>query len=277
VPSDPVIRWRVPADDAPLCSMSRSAGTERPEGVVRDRVDGTAQRGADRARARGPRGAYDGAYHFVDAGSGAALLPPLHTGDLAKGSATTDPDGFPLYYAGSRDNRFRVVATDRAAPTVLWEIDAHASVPEVLWNDDWDGAALVVDDHLLMGGENGWLYVIRLNRGYDGRGQVTVDPAVLATIRAWDGELLRAVGDEDNSIESSVAFRDGVVYLANSAGLVQGWDVSDLLAGGDAYQQVFRYWTGDDTDATVVIDDEGMLYVASEFQRFSTVPGRSVS
>jgi outer membrane protein assembly factor BamB len=31
---------------------------------------------------------------------------------------------------------------------------------------------------------------------------------------------------------------------------------------------VFRYWAGDDTDATVVIDDEGMLYVASEFQRF---------
>jgi outer membrane protein assembly factor BamB len=31
---------------------------------------------------------------------------------------------------------------------------------------------------------------------------------------------------------------------------------------------VFRFWTGDDTDATIAIDDEGALYVASEYQRF---------
>jgi outer membrane protein assembly factor BamB len=31
---------------------------------------------------------------------------------------------------------------------------------------------------------------------------------------------------------------------------------------------VFRSWTGDDTDASVTIDDEGYLYVASEYQRF---------
>ena len=42
------------------------------------------------------------------------------TGDLAKGSATSDPDGYPLYYAGSRDNYLRVVALDRPTPTVLW-------------------------------------------------------------------------------------------------------------------------------------------------------------
>jgi outer membrane protein assembly factor BamB len=30
---------------------------------------------------------------------------------------------------------------------------------------------------------------------------------------------------------------------------------------------VFRFWTGDDTDASVVIDDEGMLYVGSEYER----------
>ena len=269
VPVAPVVRWRMPAEDEPLCSMS-AAGRD-PDDLKE--WCGTGWTGQPNVvpTLRGlelREGAYDGAYHFVDPGSGAPLLPPLPTGDLAKGSATTDPDGFPLYYAGSRDDQFRVIATDRAEPVVLWQIDANASVPEVLWNDDWDGAALVVDDHLLVGGENGWLYVVRLNRAYDARGQVTVDPEILATIRAWDDEVLRAVGDQDTSIESSVAFRDGVVYVANSTGLVQGWDVSDLLAGGDAAERVFRYWAGDDTDATVVIDDEGMLYVASEFQRF---------
>jgi len=270
VPADPVKRWVVPADEGSrLCSMSSEG---------RDPSDlkewcGTGWTGQPNVvpTERGlevREGAYDGAYHFVDPGSGAQRLPPLQTQDLAKGSATTDPDGYPLYYAGSRDNLFRVIATDRAEPTVLWEIDANESVPEVLWNDDWDGAALVVEGHLVVGGENGWLYVVRLHRGYDSRGQVTVAPDVIATIKAYDDELLAAVGDPDNSIESSVAFREGIVYLANSAGLVQGWDISDLLIGGDTYEQVFRYWTGDDTDATVVIDDEGMLYVASEFQRF---------
>ena len=32
---------------------------------------------------------------------------------------------------------------------------------------------------------------------------------------------------------------------------------------------MFRFWTGDDTDASIVIDDKGFLYVASEFQRFN--------
>jgi outer membrane protein assembly factor BamB len=48
---------------------------------------------------------------------------------------------------------------------------------------------------------------------------------------------------------------------------VQGWDVSDVLDGGSDLERVFRFWTGDDTDATVVIDDAGDLYVASEYQR----------
>ena len=38
---------------------------------------------------------------------------------------------------------------------------------------------------------------------------------------------------------------------------------------------MFRYWTGDDTDASVVIDQQGMLYVASEYQRFNDQAKRS--
>jgi outer membrane protein assembly factor BamB len=56
------------------------------------------------------------------------------------------------------------------------------------------------------------------------------------------------------------------VYFANSGGLLQGWDISTLAEGGTP-TRVFRFWTGDDTDASVVADDEGFLYVASEFER----------
>jgi PQQ-like domain len=134
---------------------------------------------------------------------------------------------------------------------------------------------LIVGDYLLEGGENGWFYVIRLHRGYDDAGLVTVAPEVVATIPGFDDQLLSDLGDKEVSIESSVAFRDGVAYFANSGGLVQGWDISDILKGGTGYQEVFRYWTGDDTDASVVIDEQGMLYVASEYQRFNDRSERS--
>jgi outer membrane protein assembly factor BamB len=219
--------------------------------------------------------AYDGAYHFLNGKTGEPVRPALQTGDLAKGSATSDPDGFPLYYAGSRDNLFRVIALDRPEPTVLWDLNAETSVPDPVWNDDWDGAPLVVGDYLLEGGENSWFYVIRLHRGYDDRGMVTVRPKVVLTVPGFDAELLAALPDSNVSIENSVAFRDGIVYFANSGGLVQGWDISRVLRGGSRAERVFRFWTGEDTDASVVIDQSGFLYVASELERL-TARGREV-
>jgi hypothetical protein len=214
-------------------------------------------------------GAYDAAYHFLDARTGTPRRAKLQTGDLAKGSATSDPDGFPLYYAGSRDNKFRIIALDRGAPRVLWSLDGQTSVPQPLWNNDWDGAGLVVDGYLLLGGENSWFYVIRLNRRYGRDGKVTVNPRVVAAVPGFDDDLRAALPDDKLSIENSVAFHDGVAWFANSGGLVQGWDVSRALrgAGGASVKRVFRYWAGDDIDATIVIDDEGFLYVASELER----------
>jgi hypothetical protein len=146
-------------------------------------------------------GAYDGRYHFVDGLTGLPVRSPLVTRDLAKGSATSDPDGFPLYYAGSRDGRFRVVALDRAEPVVLWSIQGVTSVERPLRNDDWDGAALVVDDVLFVGGENGWLYVVRLHRDRDDAGQVTVAPEVVAIVPGFDEALLRALAPGCDPVE----------------------------------------------------------------------------
>ena len=284
VPSDPVVRWTYPSDGSKMCSQSAEGG----EGSPVKEWCGTGWTGQPNVVATRDgsmmirEGAYDGHYHFLDAGSGEPLVPDLITDDLAKGSATSDPDGLPLYYAGSRDNIFRVVAMDRAEPTELFRIDSHDTTlaPHPMWNDDWDGAALVIDDVLIEGGENGYLYLVPLHRGYNDQGLVTVDPSTPIVVPAFDLALLDAVEQPgginadgldtryDVSIESSVAYRDGVVYVANSGGLITGWDISDVLDGGSSVHQVFRYWTGDDTDASIVIDDEGLLYVASEYQRF---------
>ena len=274
VPMHPEVLWRYPPEGG-LCSRSFD-----PEHGEREWC-GTGWTGqpnvivGEHGRIEVRFNAYDGAYHFLNGRTGEPLRPKLQTGDLAKGSATSDPDGFPLYYAGSRDNRFRVIALDRPEPTVLWKLNSLTSVPNPLWNTDWDGAPLVVGDYLLEGGENSWFYVIRLHRGYDPQGLVTVDPEVVLTVPGFDDALLDELPDTDVSIENSVAFRDGIAYFANSGGLVQGWDIRQVLRGGSKAERVFRFWTGDDTDASVVIDEDGSLYVASELER-NTARSREV-
>ena len=267
VPRRPRVLWRYPASGGMCAPSTDESGTYTWCGV-----GWTGQPNViphERGRVELRFGAYDTNYHFLDARTGTPMREALDTGDLAKGSATSDPDGYPLYYAGSRDNSFRIVALDRGRPTVLWSLDARTSAPQPMWNDDWDGAALVVGDYLLEGGENSWLYVIKLNRGWTRKGKVRVRPRVVLTLPSWDEQLQVDAADGHFSIESSVAFHDGVVYFANSAGLVQGWDISRVLRGGRKAKRVFRFWTGDDTDASMVIDDDGYLYVASELEKMN--------
>jgi hypothetical protein len=211
-------------------------------------------------------GAYDGAVHFMDGVTGERILPDVPTDDLIKGTGTVDPDGNPLLYIGSRDNKLRVIAFDRpGAAEVLWTLDAQEHQP-TMWNDDWDSSPIVIGDHLLVGGENSRWYVIRLNRGTGPDGLVTVAPEVVFTAPSWDDELLAALPDSAVSVEGSLTVLGDTVYFANSGGLVQGWDLSGLEEGRDP-ERVFRFWTGDDTDASIVADDDGHLYVAVEWER----------
>jgi outer membrane protein assembly factor BamB len=210
-------------------------------------------------------GGYDQAVHFLDPATGAERHPGYVTGDIIKGSITIDPDGFPLLYTGSRDNYFHVVALDRPQPEALWQLWAHEIEP-TLWNNDWDGSALVVDDHLLIGGENGRFYVVRLNRSFGEDGLVQVAPQIVFSTESWDDQLLADIGDTDVSVENSVALSGDTVYFANSGGRIQGWHLGTIDSGGTP-ERVFEFWTGDDTDATIVIDGEGMLYAGSQYER----------
>jgi len=264
VPKHPVVRWRFPQIGG-LCGVSSDKifGTRTWCGTGWTGQPNVIPVGHNKVEVR--EGAYDGKYHFLDGVTGSPTRPPLATKDLAKGSATSDSNGYPLYYGGSRDDFLRVIAMDGAKPHVLWRFNANSQQGRV-WNNDWDAAPLQVGDYLLEGGENSWFYVIRLNRGYDAAGNVTVDPKIVMRVAGFDAQLRRQVHDTDISIENSVAFRDGVAYFSNSAGLVQGWDISDILNGGTQYKRVFRFWDGDDTDATIVIDPAGDLIVGRKME-----------
>ncbi len=264
LPEQPVIAWRYPAKA--MCGASREYGETR-------QWCGTGWVGQPSVFERGGRtwvvfGAYDYKVHFVDATTGQDILPPFPTGDIAKGTVTVDPDAFPLVYSGSRDNKLRILAIDRPQATQLWALDAHD--PRLLpkqWNDDWDASPLIVDDHLITGGENSRIHVVKLNRSYGPDGLVRVDPQLVFTAPTWDDELLANLPDRRVSVENSVTLVGDTVYFSNSGGLLQGWDLSSIRTGLGTPTRTFRFWTGDDTDASVVADAEGFLYVGQEWDR----------
>ncbi len=260
LPTAPETLWRFP--NSPMCGMS-SVGEETTQWC------GTGWTGQPAVWVRPDGitevvfGAYDKAVHFVDAATGERTRPDFPVGDLIKGSVTIDPDGYPLLYFGSRDNKLRIVALDRESPTELWSIDA-ADHPGI-WNNDWDGNPSIVDDVMFEGGENGILFATKLNRGYGTGGLVRVDPEILVKVRGWTDELIRSVGDRNMSIESSVAILDGRLFFTNSGGRVVGLDITNIENGEAPI--VFDFWAGDDIDATPVVDADGMLYVAVELER----------
>ncbi|GIR38409.1 MAG: hypothetical protein CM15mP49_37940 [Actinomycetota bacterium] len=185
-------------------------------------------------------GALDGAIHFLDADTGNQLLKPLQTDDIIKGSVTVDPDGFRLYtpveemtYFGSCDRQ--------GEPLVLWSLDSD-TVEGSVWNNDWDGAPLVINDYLFIGGENSVFHIIKLNRSYDEDGFVMAEPELVFAVPGYDDDLINTVGS-NVSIEGSVAISGDTAYFANSGGLVQGWDLSLLSVGEDPVRN-FRYWVG---------------------------------
>jgi len=282
VPQDPKVVWTYPGGSKKMCAHSSVPFGEHQKSGGNDLWCGSGWTGQPsvfdyQGRTWVVFGAYDRKVHFVDWETGEDIIPPFPTGDIIKGSVSIDPDGYPLVYSGSRDNYVHVIAIDRETPKELWRLPADAVSP-VKWNDDWDPSPLIMNDYMFEGGENSQFHIVKLNRGYDANHKVTVDPDLAFHMEGWDDELteelakldehLEVKRKDDVSIENSVAYKDGVIYFANSGGLVQGWDVSGIAQGQEP-KRVFRFWNGDDTDASVVIDDEGFLYVASQQERKS--------
>ncbi len=261
IPNTPQTKWKYP--DEKMCSKSSTGGkiyTWCGSGWTGQPVVWEKENGDEEVIF----GAYDRSVHFVDAKTGKDTRTLFKTGDIIKGSVTLDPDGFPLLYFGSRDNKLRILSLDNEKPTELWSLDSRNF--SGIWNDDWDGNPAIINDILYVGGENGWFYAIKLNRKINANNKVEVSPKMIFSMPSYNKELIDLVG-KNVSIENSLAFFDNRVYFANSGGRVIGLDISNIE--NSITPIVFDYWVGDDVDATIVIDSDGMLYVSVESERFN--------
>ena len=264
MPENLEIEWRYPKE--PMCAKSSAYHKTKKwcgagwtgQTLVRNYIDKNGENSQEIIF-----GAYDKAFHFVDSSTGKDTRKPLKTGDIIKGSATLDPDGFPLLYGGSRDNIFRIISLDEKEAKVAWSMNANNV--KGLWNNDWDSNPVIRDDYLFEGGENGWLYIVKLNRAYDEKGKVTVKPKIIWKEQSYDKAFLKELKDKEVGIENSIVFYGDKFYVANSGGRILGYDISNIE--NRVIKRVFDFWAGDDIDGTIVIDIDGFLYVSVEEER----------
>ena len=205
----------------------------------------------------------DGRVYFLDLYDGQATRPAINIGAPIKGSVTVDPRGYPLLYVGQGipevDGRSVDIGTrifSLIDQELLFFLDGDDPFAQRSWYA-FDAAPLVdgATDTMLQVGENALLYLVRLNTDYDpAAGTIAIDPEV-------DRYVFRSAISDQPGMENSLAVYDHYGYFVDNSGLLQCVDLNALTC-------VWAGDVGDDTDATIVLEEEAdgtvALYTATE-------------
>ncbi len=202
------------------------------------------------------QGSLDGKVYFLDLETGRPTRRPLETGNPIKGSVAVDPRGYPLLYVGQgikgrRPLGFRIYSL--VDGTELFFLPGKDEAAPRRWGA-FDSAGLLNrdTDSYMVAGENGLLYLLKLNTRLSADG-VSVSPR---TVRY----RFRRQGAERAGIESSVTAVRNLAFFADNAGTIQALDLR-------TFSPLWAVDAGDDTDATLTAElEEGapVLYTGSE-------------
>lgn len=224
--------------------------------------------------------AMDGYIYFMELSTGSATRDPLYLGVVTKGTATLDPRGYPLLYTGqgipgTQDGTFgswvRVISL--IENRVLWDFGGSDPYAYRAWQA-YDCSPLIdaETDTLIVAGENGILYSLKLNTSYDSAaGTVSVSPGNLEKYRY----NLNGYGDSDSrkwwGVEGSISAFKNYLFFADNGGTLQCVDVNTL-------ETVYISDVYDDSDTSCVIEEapeDGTvyLYLGSEVDRQSGISG----
>lgn len=196
-------------------------------------------------------GTLDGNIYFIDAKGGENTRPPIELGFPIKGSVSIDPRGYPLLYVGQgiskangRTGRIGWRVYSLIDQRELFFLDGHDSLC-LRDHGAFDGACLVdgTADTVILGGENGLFYRIRLNTRFD-RDAMDISVAPQVTAYRYKSAISKELG-----IENSVAACDGYAWFADNSGLLTCLDLN-------AMEPVWLLDTGDDTDASIALERE---------------------
>lgn len=209
--------------------------------------------------------ALDGNIYFLDLVDGKYTRNPINTQYPHKGSVAVDPRGVPLLYAGQgipeRNGvkgpiKFRIFSL--LDQKLLYSIDGYDKDAYRRWGA-FDSGALVHEgtDTLIQCGENGIVYIINLNTKFDEKhSQISILPEVIKY--RYKSPYGTKIG-----IENSPSAYKNYIYFADNSGLLQCIDLTTL-------QPVWLYNLKDDTDSSIVIDEENgkpFIYTGTEVDR----------
>ena len=201
----------------------------------------------------------DGKVYFLDLETGEKSRSVINVGNPIKGSLSIDSRGIPMLYVGEGINESGVTGFNIYSlidGSSLYEINGYDEYAYRGW-PAFDSSALIYPDGdiVIEGGENGILYITKLNTDYDKyTNTVSVNPEILK-YRYYTGEGYGRLG-----IENSVAAYANLLYFADNNGDIQCIDLRKM-------EPIWVIEGLDDIDASITIEaEEGVpyLYVGDE-------------
>ncbi|HPL08903.1 MAG TPA: PQQ-binding-like beta-propeller repeat protein, partial [Clostridia bacterium] len=210
----------------------------------------------------------DGNIYFLDLYTGEPTRNYIYIGVPVKGTLSVDPRGYPLLYVGQGlEAATTNEGEDRYRPfgyrifslidnKLLHEIKGYDTfAPRPGWGAfDSSGILDIKNDTYYQCGENGIIYIVKLNTVFDkGAKTISIKPEITRYKYVSEGAY-------SYGIESSPSIYEKYMYFTDNAGMLICLDLESLKI-------LWAYNTGDDTDASVAIDvtEEGVfLYTANE-------------
>lgn len=209
----------------------------------------------------------DGYVYFLDLETGKETRDALFLGYTFKGAGALDPRGYPILYVGAGYNSdegtarvFVINLLDCSTMYTFGDNDAFSLRGSLSF---FDGSALVdaQTDTLIYPGENGILYLIKLNTLYDPQaGTLSISPG--KTVK-WHYYGIRSSSETFwVGMEDSPAMYKNYIFMADNGGNLMCLDINTM-------ELVWVQDILDDSNSTPVLSIEDghlYLYVSTSFR-----------
>lgn len=205
----------------------------------------------------------DGYIYFYDLDDGSYTRDPLWIGMSFKGTASLDPRGYPILYAGSG-----LTTADKYPRMYIISLIDCSILMEKSGGDDFalrgwyafDSSPMISaeTDTLFWPGESGVLYTIKLNTQYDkANGTLEMQPETVVKAR-YSTNIDHTIGYEASSI-----IVGNYMYIGDNGGMFYCIDLHTM-------DLVWTQYIKDDLNATPVFewdeDGQGYLYLATSME-----------
>ncbi|WP_432663016.1 PQQ-binding-like beta-propeller repeat protein [Wukongibacter baidiensis] len=211
-------------------------------------------------------GTLDSNIYFLDLEDGSFTRNKIKVPGPIKGSITVDPRGIPLLYAGQGINKvngkivrmgYRIF--NLIDQSMMHFINGRDKFAYRGWSA-FDSTSIIdkKTDRMIICGENGIVYNVKLNTQYDrDKKELSLDPEI-------SKYRYKIEGNGYQGIENSIAVYRNLGFFADNGGWIQCIDLNSL-------KPRWIYNATDDTDSTIVIDEEAdgsvALYTACEVDK----------